>query len=753
MSERRPTGPSELHHLHDDLQLLSLQLAPPLAIRLQKSFIELCLSLGPAGWAGFGFQVARQMLRWLGPGHVRSTLCGASPAEIKSYAELLEACLDVALPELPGKADWQRDAGEAIRSIERAHEDLDHFMRTGDAQEDFGRWWSGEYSILVPVVSRVPNAPRRHPLFANASVTHGVFVSVSARPVLQRAEEPSLIVTGATMESRAETEKRILQSVRLLRPRGAPAATHLLLEAHWNEPRARICGRSADLGLVLGALGAWRSLVPGWTHSSVAQGVAATGGVDGHQVLAVEESTFGEKVRACFFSPSGTLCVPDAQIDRARAELEVLQQAYPERTLDIRPVGDIRLLLRARNASEGRDLFVSRRRKSLEGLRSLLGWFFWSRARIVLLLTAAVLSVALAGFVAEWTKDVPATAAWDGDAVVLRNPHDWVIERIPVRNPGRKHGPGTSFLELADVCGDARLEAIVIHANAANRVAFISAFSHNGKELWRRRAFGHEDDPWRAHTSLMWFSLHGVLADVPGEAGILATRRDTQDSLCLVDVLSGETGHLLGQLANYGHIDRLAFIDIDGDSYEEHIALGGDDVADMALAVVLDERALFRQAESGALDAAVPSLTRANSSRLLPAALGGLPPVPGPMMTDPRSLDWGVLSAVRFPKDAYNLSDGMPRCVMVESESAGEVMIGVQGGSTPMQAVLYPLTVLGAEEILAKRPRFNDAYIDLIRADTTKAVPEEAIGREEMRLRGLVEVLTRDGWRTAQVME
>jgi hypothetical protein len=696
--------------------------APAVEVLLRARFLSVVLEWGWGAWAAYGFPVALGLARRI-PG---ANLMGFAPEDVAGIEDLLQRCRELGVPDRKGAAAWPSAVGEALEAL-RTH------------RERLGRWLRGEVDgdgmgIAVPVVAAVAGSGEATGWFGLAPAGQILRLSVKAEAVPRRGSPLQLHVDGETSREAREAFREVLPVIERFRAAGTPPLARCWFGVRWSAKGARLGGASAGLAFALVALEAWDALAPGLRQRQLRGGVAATGRLSGSRVLPVEAATLAGKVGACFFSPVQVLCVPAEQAQAAQREAEALAAAYPGRRLAVRGVEDLREL-----AGRAGVVFAMRWRSASEATASWVNWFSRSRVRLGAAAVGLLLLVGMSAAAVVVTRNLPVRAEWEGDTVVARNRFGFPVMRVHAPVAPQTSNPRASRCcrnpNVLDADGDGRNEVLVIHGRELGTTDLMTLFDRHGNIVWRKDARRLLDETDERREDLIWWLACGPILGKDGRVEILAIRRSSQESPCLLVLLDAATGRTLGQLWNAGHLEDLYRWDVDGDGREERVALGTDNVTDGGLLVALDLEAMA----AGGVPGNPEARTETGRIPFGPRTMRRVP-----LLTEPRALRAGVRLALLFPQDTF--SDQIRvRCCGIVPGPEGEFQVTVAGRRFT-DAVLYRFHngPGGVPELEAAQ--ITDTYVAAIRRERGGRLDRGEVAREEARLASEVRWLTPRGW-------
>ncbi len=739
--------PRALHHAHEEVCRLLTQSQPPaVAIRLQASFVEACLLHGQSGWAAYGIGIARR----LAFASAQYSFLGWSPQELDSLQALLRRCLEFDDPPVPAGRDWRLHASQALAALARRRRHLDEWLSgnslatnedrelaiasgpaggssAGQEAREQGAFVEDaeeaeSASVYVPVIGRLAGQEPDVRSLSCGPVAQLLKLSVSAAHAPADRESPRIIVEGEMQPEAREAFHTALEAIRRHSAAGSAHWRDLLIVARWNEAGARLVGRSAGLGFALASLAAWNATAPGLRVRTVRRGLAATGSLKGSAVLPVDPETLALKAKACFFSPASCLFVPRDQVGKARAEIDQWSAQFPARKLVVEGLGEIGEAVHARGKMASQRAFKRERRPLRNVVVRSHDWLSRSRFRMALGIAGLLLLILISTAGLLLTSNEPATVKWEGGQVVVRNSHGWVTERLPLRYAPELEQFMARTLDVpsavrVELNGDSHNEILVAHCSEAERIDFLSAYDRNGREMWslNSRAFPIADS--LPHGDLQWYAFRPVVSSRGGD--VMVIRRSAQSGLCYVELIDGASGSPLMRLRNYGHLDFLRLMDMDGDGVEDVVVHGtytpGGIVAVLETATWTEDPG----GEQANADLAVTDID------------------------DPRSLQAGVRFALEFDRDRFASSDNV-HCKSIHRETEGRIYLDICGVSN--ECAQYRFAVEKTSEWRLLDIVFTDWYRTSLRSRPGIAPSEEALAAETCRLAGEVRVLRSEGW-------
>ncbi|MBP6876080.1 MAG: hypothetical protein KBD56_08425 [Candidatus Eisenbacteria bacterium] len=741
--------PRALHHAHEEVCRLLTQSQPPaVAIRLQASFVEACLSHGQSGWVAYGIGVARR----LALASARYSFLGWSPQELDSLQTLLRRCLEFDDPPVPAGRDWRLLASQAVAALARHRRHLDEWLsgnslatdedyeqaiasgaagggsagreaqETGPLVEDAEEAESA--SVYVPVISRLAGQEPDVRSLSCGPAAQLLKLSVSAAHAPADRESPRIIVEGEMQPEAREAFHTALEAIRRHSAAGSAQWRDLLIVAKWNESGARLVGRSAGLGFALAALAAWNATAPGLRVRRVRRGLAATGSLQGSAVLPVDPETLALKAKACFFSPASCFFVSRDQVGKARAEIDQWSAQFPARKLSVEGLSEIGEAVHARGKMASQCAFKREQRP----LRSIFArshdWLLRSRIRMALGIAGLLLLIAISTAGMFLTANEPAMVEWEGGQVVVRNRHGWVTMRLPLRyapelDQFSLRTVGVPSVTLMELNGDSHQEIVVAHCSEAERIDFLSAYDRNGREMWNLNSRALPIADSLPHENLRWYAFGPVVSSTDAGDDLMTIRRSAQSGLTYVERIDGESGSSLMCLRNRGHLNYLRLMDVDGDGTEDYVVHGTHSPRGILAVLETEDWADVGEEEQ----------------------VGSAPAVID--IDDPRSLQAGVRFVLDFDRDRFTSADDV-HCNSIQREMEGRIYLDVCG--VAQECVQYRFAVPGAGPWQLLDVVFTDWYRTSMRGNPGIAASEEALAAEKRRLAGEVRVLRSDGW-------
>ncbi len=747
LSER--SHPRALHHAHEEVCRLLAQSQPPaVAIRLQASFVEACLSHGQSGWAAYGIGVARR----LALASARYSFLGWSPHELDSLQTLLRRCLELDDPPVPAGRDWRLLASQAVAALARHRRHLDEWLSGNslatdeDCEQAIASGPSGggsagreareqgafvedveeaeSASVYVPVIGRLAGQEPDVRSLSCGPAAQLLKLSVSAAHAPADRESPRIIVEGEMQPEAREAFHTALEAIRRHSAAGSAHWRDLLIVARWNESGARLVGRSAGLGFALAALAAWNATAPGLRVRRVRRGLAATGSLKGSAVFPVDPETLALKAKACFFSPASCLFVPRDQVGKARAEIDQWSAQFPARKLSVEGLGEIDEAVYARGKMASQRAFKRERRPLRDVFARSHDWLSRSRIRMALGLTGLLLLILISTAGLLLTSNEPATVNWEGGQVVVRNSHGWVTKRLPLRYAVELERfmartldvPSAAVVELN---GDSHQEILVAHCSEAERIDFLSAYDRNGREMWslNSRTFPIADS--LPHDDLQWYAFRPVASSRDAGDDLVAIRRSAQSGLTYVERIDGASGSPLMRLRNNGHLDYLRLMDMDGDGAEDCVVYGTH--TPRGILAVLETAAWTANPKDEQADADLAVID----------------------IDDPRSLQAGVRFAMDFDRDRFTSVEDV-HCSSIHRETEGRIYLDICGVSH--ECAQYRFAVEKTSDWRLLDIVFTDWFRTSMRSNPGISPSEEALAAEKSRLAGEVRVLRSEGW-------
>ena len=327
--------PGELQELYEGLQdLLTLGQHPGIEIILRERFAATALACGGSAWAGYGFEVARDLAASLHHADLRAI----DLRETEAILEALGLAGEMPVPALPGAETWADDARRACERLRANREERRALLdgrpaAPGGTQESSGS--RGAARILIPVVAHVRGAAGAHPLYAGLQVSQLARLEVRVDVGRFKDDLPVLQFSGEISQATQDAFHRALLASERLRSSGEPASRHCRFSAACDVGGGRLVGNSGTLGFLLAVAAGRSSQSLRLIEHTLEPALAATGDLDGTRILAVDPGSIAGKVRACFEGPVALLLVPRDQESSAQAELVRLREAHPHRALRI----------------------------------------------------------------------------------------------------------------------------------------------------------------------------------------------------------------------------------------------------------------------------------------------------------------------------------------------------------------------------------------------------------------------------------
>ncbi len=708
----------DLHEAYEELErLLALRQAPAIAMLLRQKFLEAILDADDAIWSGYGFSAAVGLLA-----SVRDPVIRSLPTDqLRRLLDIGERIRSRPAPAgMDGASAWSEKVDRATTLLRSAFGNGPDATLAARPPNGAG---NGSARIFIPVVARLVDPRRTHPLYAGTRL--GLLARLDVRVELAAGEgmdDPLVIDGDVALATRAAFAEALL-IVNRLSAWGAPATHRCSVLLRCSPAEARITGRSGSLGFLLAVATARASHSLGAYHRSIAPGTAATGDLAGTRVLPVDASTLADKIRACSEGGLRRLIVPAQQADEANRLLDAERQQRNECPLEIVPVSD---------ASEfwasGRRP-VRRSRRTIKAIASR--WHHrltQSRLRAGMLGSAAA---AIASAIILWSvlrSAPPVRADWEGDEIALRNTHGITTRRVDL--PYRPMFGWTSEFQpqktqpLADLNGDGKRELLAIHGSQPDGRDLLSAVDAQGSLVWRRQSDQLTPSSFGQPRDVSWW----MIAITPPRAGrveLTAFARSHQHSLTILVRLDPVTGQTLGILRNHGHLETYQPIQR-VDSGRQILAISGtENNLGCALAAFVD-----------------PSQMR------IPEEFNDISDVV--VLADSVSLSAGVSAVWSFPVDRFT-NASRSACEKIDQLHSGDLHVSVFVILDALSgSVVYEMDAGDLSMPIVLNAYYSDKTKDLIRS-LKGPTPEAVFAEEAQRLAREVRCLTPRGWRPARL--
>ncbi len=710
----------KLHTLYEDLLgLIRRGQAPAIALLLRRRFLSETLQLGEAAWLGYGHGVAFNLARDL-PG---TPLEGLELDELRAVVDVLERGRNLPFPRPDREDKWQERSAEAIQLLGEAIAQLEAVLTGARPREEWGGAVGGAPGLsdgfaIVPVVARVVGAAKSAPIFRDLEAGLLVPICVRAETLLRETDRPLAKDTERETSSKTmEAFEASLQNLARLRIPGVPPFKKCLFRVSWGVPAGSWEGRSATLGFFLAAGAAWSAQALSRKRLGVEPRVAFTGGMTGTTVTEVDGRTLGHKIRAAFYSPVERLFVPEAQRELAEELAADLRSRHPDRRFEIRGMTD------AIEVWSDSQAVMTWKRSAV----SLAGTFVRRPVFASAVAGALVLVAAGIGY-SMWQSYLDAPEAvqikWEGTTLLIENRHGRTCGRFQTEHGMWREikavGPsGEGALGAVwDLDGDGIDEVVAAYCGGVRQTNRLTALDASGNPLWEIESTGDLPVP---DSSLIWYNLFPF--PDPQGMDILALRRSGQGSISTIQRIDGKTGNTEGQLWHPGHLDAVFIHDVNGTGRKVHCIVGPDNRTGMGMLAIYDLRQM----------------------RTLPKTEGDSLPPP---LLDVEMFDHGLLVAMRFPKDVF--SEGRAHCREFYEISEGLYQVFAHGTNGWRGGMLFGLRFDSEYRPTLVSVTLQDAHRQMIvKNDST--ITQADFAREEKRLLGAVEWLSRDGWAPVSV--
>ncbi len=748
------TTPRSLHDLYAEMErLLAIGQAPWLAALLRERFLRIAIAQGERAWAAYGFPVALSLAEKI----ARLPFTGVSLDVVGRIEETLTEATKRDAPPWPGASRWRETAQAAIARLrqERTRALAGLSAATSEAIHAAADSGTDAVTVRVPVVVELSKGAETHPLFTDLRLGLLLELKVEAHAEARSGKCVRLVIDGNAPSDVRSALEASLKCLDALSSPGVPRLGQCWFRASWRPSEARLTGKSAMLPLVLAAAAARARLSAGLADRGLAPDTAFTGelGVAGSGasssgarsaqsrsasrtgtvVLPVEASSLPHKVEACFFSSVRTLVVPQEQQAEAVAAVRALESRYPGR----------QLLIRGAHLAEDlwRDstIVLARPRNARQVAGAAFSRFMVSRGFVGAMCLLVAVAVTLGAREMWLSRDDPAVAGWQGEDLVVTNASGrecWRKHLPPGprdRFPTYSLGTGAQNVAVWNLDGKGPQEVIAVVFSQQILGDRLVAWNRHGQILWTRPS-----NEWPlVHASglpnVYWRCFAGAGRLPSGEMRLIAMRRSVQEPLSLVDVLDGASGRRVFTLRGEGHVEVIDEADLDGDGLLELCLCGQDNGTNHGVFAVLNTEALLQCSPSA-------SAARMEGDEPLWDNLAQIP-----SLTDPRALQAGETTAIRFPCDRF-LCKTRPTCSEIRMEGRGTTRAAVYVSS--FRAVNYLMRFSRLDDVRMLSVRIGDRYREeLIGLGRTM----EEILAEEARLTNSVEMLTPDGWKAVEV--
>ncbi|MFH1680542.1 MAG: hypothetical protein ABIH26_07850 [Candidatus Eisenbacteria bacterium] len=714
-------NPREVHEVSAELhELLGVGQPPAVALLLRTRFLSAVIPLGPAVWSAYGFDVARSLAAALAAAPARF-LPGDGLPEIR---RVLEEARGRPVPPHAETGGWESDTAEAFRALERAEKRASgalRFRRAGGiALPSVGRS-SFEGRVLVPVVAGV-RGEAASTLFQGVACGLLVPLRVRIDGMLRTAAASGPVILHGVPGPREKELREVLAGLSSLGLPAVPPLRRCLFRIDWDESAASLEGRSAELGLFLAAAAAYSALGLAGPRGWVRDRTAFTGVVEGGRVEEIDRGTLSAKVSACFHGPVDTLFVPASQRGEAEEIARRLEGPHASRRLRVRGLSS---LAEAWNDPEA----IARTGRSVPERAAVAARRF-AMSPLLVGIAALALPVLVFLIVQQLVleRNLPVAARWEGDRIVAANARGRdtavledglirpeIVENCTFDKIGKR-------LAVWDLDGDDENEILAIYRGSSTKTDRIAAFDRRGRRLWDHSAgtLGLPDDAPR--TDMQWLAFYSSGSRREGSLMLIVTRRVPPRALAFVDWIDGRTGEHLGMIRNEGHIEGAFAVDVGDDSDPEYFLSATDNETSMGLLSLIRPSAFSR-----------PERT--------------VPAVEVPSLTEPRSLQRGLVVSIRFPLDAFSHTRAHAREVTEDRDRVFRVAVAGGGeGSLLERCILYTLDFSDPERPSLEGIQLTDVFRSII-ARSHPGTSEEDLEAERDRLARGTLCLTAEGWR------
>lgn len=707
----------EVHDAYEELErLLALRQAPVVALELRRRFLAASIDAGDSVWMAYGLPAAAGLFASL-----RDSITAHHPPDLlRALQDVAQALRGRPIPDLPGAGRWSADLDCVL---ERLREPRAAGKETPDDAPRPAATEEGRCEIAIPVVAKLIDPRRTHPLYAGTMIgllsRLEVRVDFASHP---RAIEPLGIDGEVSMETRAAFAQSLVLLDRF-RAWGAPAAHRCAFRARFFPPGTRVTGRSGSLGFLLAAATARASYSMGPSYRRIADGSAATGDLAGTRVLPVDPLTLPDKIRACQQGRVRHIILPEAQAEEANRILrsEPLPEDCP--IVEVIPVADALSFW-----SGGAHTLLRRRRSIRATARIWSDRLTRSRARMGVLGATAVLLAALLIVWFTLRAAPPVSAEWEGNDLVLRNSHRLVTGRIDLPHApdfaGDPQFPSMINRAVVDLDGDRRQDAVAIHGSRPLGRDLLTAVDGRGRTLWSRRS-DRLVPPSVAQPGDMCWCMIALAQTGPQPVELLAVSRSHQGSLSILARLDPVSGGVRGVLMNHGHLDHAYPLVLPGIDNDLIAFSGTENRFGRAITAIIDPRGVTTASDSD------------------PA------PFP-PGLVEAAALSNGAIGVWSFALDRYTAaSRTSAEKVYRENDGRLRVEVLVIAGKS-VGTIIYELDVADPTMPIVLGAYFVDGTKDLIRG-LRGPIPDAEFTAEARRLAREVRTLTPDGWRPARL--
>lgn len=247
------------------------------------------------------------------------------------------------------------EENEALRNLARAGAadpagEAASMRRELIEHEDSG----GGPGMDLPFVMQPPKMPDSAGLGKMARATSGIVLT--SEYCFLKTHDPAPGMDGGVFKRDDPFYLQLIAAIRLAErlyntASGWRSIRHYRRQIHFGfgkrhddiEASTAVTGGSAGLGLSLLALAALSRLKMANWSIRIRSAVSCTGGIDDEgNILPVEDSGIGAKVRAAFYSPCRYFAVPVSNRARANETLHELKREHPSRGLEIVEFSNIR---------------------------------------------------------------------------------------------------------------------------------------------------------------------------------------------------------------------------------------------------------------------------------------------------------------------------------------------------------------------------------------------------------------------------
>ncbi|MEZ4652916.1 MAG: hypothetical protein R3E12_04725 [Candidatus Eisenbacteria bacterium] len=484
----------------------------------------------------------------------------------------------------------------------------------------------------------------------------------------------------------------------------------VVFQARWSLPGGRVDGLSIGLPFYLAAWAALADRRSSTKSRFLAPYLAATGCVQGGEVLPVNGDTLASKVEAAFFAPVLRLMVPEVQKKEAVAEVHRLRASHPGRQLVILGVRELP------RGEEFPGMVVTRQRRPREVAGRLLReWMVHGGVATITALLAALSAAVIVLFF--WvTKNEPIDAAWSDEHLTTTNRHGRIVGKFPFP-PGKPVGwQGGRFASrstyIANLDHEGKNEILTFLWDRNQKADRLAAIDRHGRLIWVRRAGTLDDRVVDAWEDQNWSDLL-VFPDPLLPQQILTIRRSITGPLSVLASIDPRSGKALGILQNAGHLEDLYAVELPEVESGLVLAVGTHNPSRSGIAILFDPAGFCVE----------------SAERL-------------PWSTDSTQVGTRPWSAILMPPDVFTSGTRVSACD-VGRERDGLLRIAVRGESRG--DVNYYFEIGAFRRIGLRAVQITDGYKQKLR-ESGSGLDESDFHNEEERLLRGTRWLTPTGW-------